>query len=112
MVATEVGVQLVFDAQVLTPGRVTTLAGSTLSVVVLLIRSDGTTRRLVYPATIGAQATILGTAYGTASYGSYITNGTEFPTAGVYEVQLLASFNAGAQSYKSPPYVLNVDLAL
>ena len=109
MVATEVGVQLVFDAQVLAPGHVATLIGSVLSVSVLNL---ATNRRTSYPATIGGVATILGVSYAGGAYGSYVTTGSEFPTAGTYQIQLVAAFNGGLQVYKSPPQILSIDVAL
>ena len=109
MVAMEVGVQLVFDAQVLQPGHVPTLTGGSLSLTVLNLVNG---RRASYPASVGTAATILGTAYATGAYGSYTTTGVEFPVAGAYQLQLVASFGGGTQVYKSPPQSINVDIAL
>jgi len=112
LIATASGVQLIFDAQSLVPGNVSSLAGAALTVVIVQLKSDGTRVRATYStATVGVGGTFVGVTYTPNTYASYITTGAEFPTAGNYEVQLLASFNAGAQIFKSQAALIFVDVA-
>ena len=111
LIATASGVQLIFDAQSLVPGNVATLSGAALTVVIVQLKSDGTRVRATYTATVGVGGTFVGVTYTPNTYASYITTGVEFPTAGNYEVQILASFNAGAQIFKSQAALIFVDVA-
>ena len=112
----EIGKQIVFDAQVLTPGNLSTLTGATsVSLIIKAMPPTGIVSRQSYTATIGPGGTYDGTAFVPGSYALYVTVGTEFPVQGPYELQIIATFGpigSPTQSFKSPVVLINVGPAL